>query len=157
SDIFSLGAVLYEMVTGKRPFDGKSQLSVASAILEKEPAAISALLPLTPPALDHAIRLCLRKDREERWQSTRDLGLELKWIAEDSRLNASAAGTLTQHVRARGAKALLWSCATLLLAAAAGVAGWLIKSVPPRAVSHAVITLPPGQRLAGLDEPALAL
>jgi eukaryotic-like serine/threonine-protein kinase len=56
SDIFSLGAVLYEMLTGKRAFEGKSQLSVASAILEKEPASIVSLKPLTPPALDRAIR-----------------------------------------------------------------------------------------------------
>src|SRR5712664_3750856 len=62
SDIFSFGAVLYEMVTGRRAFQGKSQLSVASAILEKEPAPISSIKPLTPPALDHAIRRCLTKD-----------------------------------------------------------------------------------------------
>jgi Tol biopolymer transport system component len=79
SDIFSLGAVLYEMLTGKRAFEGKTQLSVASAILEKEPAAICSVKPMTPPALDHAIRRCLAKDREERWQTARDLAFELKW------------------------------------------------------------------------------
>jgi serine/threonine protein kinase len=82
SDIFSLGAVLYEMVTGQRAFPGKSQLSVASAILEKEPAPISTIKPMTPPALDHAIRRCLTKERERRWQSAGDLGRELEWIAE---------------------------------------------------------------------------
>src|SRR6266404_7599802 len=82
SDIFSFGAVLYEMLTGQRAFPGKSQLSVASAILEKEPAPISTIQPLTPPALDRAIRRCLAKDPEERWQTARDLLLELKWIAE---------------------------------------------------------------------------
>src|ERR1700746_1618874 len=81
SDIFSLGAVLYEMLTGQRAFQGKSQLSVASAILEKEPEPISAVKPLTPPALDHAIKKCLAKDPEERWQTARDLELELKWMA----------------------------------------------------------------------------
>ena len=79
---FPLGAVLYEMLTGQKAFQGKSQLSVASAILEKEPAPISSLKPLTPPAFDHAIRRCLAKDPEERWQTARDLALELKWIAE---------------------------------------------------------------------------
>ena len=66
SDIFSLGTVHYEMLTGQKAFQGKSQLSVASAIQEKEPAPISSLKPLTPPAFDHAIRRCLAKDPEER-------------------------------------------------------------------------------------------
>src|SRR5713226_10258285 len=82
SDIFSFGAVLYEMVTGRRAFPGKSQLSVASAILEKEPAPISSIKPLTPPAVDHAIRLCLTKELEKRWQSAGDLARELEWVAE---------------------------------------------------------------------------
>src|SRR5215471_16172435 len=67
SDIFSLGAVLYEMLTGQRAFQGKSQLTVASAILEKEPAPVSSIKPMTPPALDHAIRRCLSKEPERRW------------------------------------------------------------------------------------------
>src|SRR5713226_3318619 len=82
SDIFSLGAVLYEMLTGLRAFEGKSQLSVASAILEKEPAPISAVKPMTPPALGHAIKKCLAKPPDERWQSASDLGSELRWIGE---------------------------------------------------------------------------
>jgi predicted Ser/Thr protein kinase len=76
SDIFSLGAVLYEMVTGKRAFQGKSQISVASAILQKEPEPISTAKPLTPPALDHAIRKCLAKLPNDRWQSASDLASE---------------------------------------------------------------------------------
>jgi serine/threonine protein kinase/Tol biopolymer transport system component len=82
SDIFSLGSVLYEMLTGRPAFSGKSNLSVASAILEKDPAPIITLKPLTPPILDHAIRRCLAKDREERWQTARDLQLEIKWMSE---------------------------------------------------------------------------
>src|SRR5207302_5879973 len=66
SDIFSFGSVLYELVTGRQAFPGKSQLSVASAILEKDPEPISTLQPLTPPALDRTIRVCLAKDPEER-------------------------------------------------------------------------------------------
>ena len=73
SDIFSFGAVLYEMVTGKKAFEGKSHLSVASAILEKEPAPISEVKPLTPPALDHVIRKCLAKIPDDRWQSAADI------------------------------------------------------------------------------------
>jgi eukaryotic-like serine/threonine-protein kinase len=84
SDIFSLGAVLYEMLTGQRAFKGKSLLSVASAILEKEPIAVSSIKPMTPPALEHAIRRCLAKDPEERWQTGRDLQWELIWVRENT-------------------------------------------------------------------------
>ena len=84
SDIFSLGAVLYEMLTGQRAFDGKSQLSVASAILEKEPAPITVRKPMTSPLLDHVIRRCLAKDPEERWQSASDIKSELLWISQSS-------------------------------------------------------------------------
>ena len=73
SDIFSLGAVLYEMLTGKKAFEGKSQLSVASSILEKEPAPIIAAKPLTPPVRDDAVKKSLAKLPEERWQSAGDL------------------------------------------------------------------------------------
>ncbi|HYL85789.1 MAG TPA: protein kinase [Candidatus Angelobacter sp.] len=156
SDIFSLGAVLYEMLTGKKAFEGKSQLSVASAILEKEPEAISTLQPMTPPALDHAIRRCLAKDREERWQTARDLGLEVKWVAE-SGAQVRNAPTATMR-RAFGPRAVILSVVALLLVAAiASLATWNLKPSPPRAVTRTMITLPPGQRLAGLDHHALAL
>src|SRR6202162_1701610 len=84
SDIFSLGAVLYEMLTGHRAFEGKSQLSVASAILEKEPVAIHTIRPMTPPALDHVIRKCLAKSSEDRWQSAADIKPEINWISQSS-------------------------------------------------------------------------
>src|ERR1700730_9103759 len=82
SDIFSLGTVLYEMLTGQRAFVGKSQLSVVSAILEKEPAPISNIKPMTPLSLERSVRKCLAKDPGQRWQSASDLASELNWIAE---------------------------------------------------------------------------
>jgi eukaryotic-like serine/threonine-protein kinase len=157
SDIFSLGSVLFEMVTGQKAFGGKSQLSVASAILEKEPESIRASRPLTPLALDHAISRCLAKDKEERWQTARDLKLELKWIGESGLQATLASRTATDDNRTSGRRALLWGTVSLLVAAITGVAAWMLKPTPPRLVSRTVITLPPGQRLAGLDEPALAL
>jgi tRNA A-37 threonylcarbamoyl transferase component Bud32 len=110
SDIFSLGAVLYEMLTGKRAFEGKSQLSVASAILEKEPEPISAVKPLTPPVLEHDIRKCLAKNPSERWQDASDLASELKWIMESGSLTGTRAPTLR---RKKG-----WEFAAWLLAVA---------------------------------------
>src|SRR6201993_4767798 len=92
SDIFSLGAVLYEMVTGQRAFEGKSQLSVASAILEKEPALLSTLKPTFPRSLDHIIGRCPAKDPDDRWQTARDLSLELKSVRPNSPLTPSSAG-----------------------------------------------------------------
>ncbi len=82
SDIFSLGAVLYEMWTGVRAFQGKTQLSVASAIMEREPAPLGEIKPLTPANLDHVVMRCLAKDRDERWQTARDLASELRWTRE---------------------------------------------------------------------------
>jgi serine/threonine protein kinase/Tol biopolymer transport system component len=82
SDLFALGGVLYEMVTGARPFEGKSQISVASSILEKEPPPISAIQPLTPPALENLISACLAKNPDDRIQTAHDAMLQLKWIAQ---------------------------------------------------------------------------
>jgi hypothetical protein len=82
SDMFSFGALVYEMATGKRAFEGKSAASVMAAILEREPPAMSSLQPLAPPALDHVVSRCLAKDPDDRWQSASDVMRELKWIAE---------------------------------------------------------------------------
>jgi len=84
SDIFSFGALLYEMATGKRAFEGKSQISVASAILEKEPEPLAAIQPMAPPALEHVVQTCLIKDPEARWQSAADIVRELRWISASS-------------------------------------------------------------------------
>jgi eukaryotic-like serine/threonine-protein kinase len=92
SDIFSLGAVLYEMVTGKRAFQGQSEFSVASAILHMDPPPISTLQPLTLPALERTIRVCMAKDPDERWQSASDLWNELRWISESGSQSGATAG-----------------------------------------------------------------
>src|SRR5690349_4015092 len=82
SDIFALGAVLYEMATGKRAFEGKSQISVASAILEKEPDPLTTTQPTAPAALDYCVRTCLSKNPDERFQTAHDVKLQLKWVAQ---------------------------------------------------------------------------
>ena len=82
TDIFAFGAVVYEMVTGKKAFEGKSQASLIAAILEREPVPMSSLQSMSPPALDRVVKTCLAKDPEDRWQAARDLHRELKWIAE---------------------------------------------------------------------------
>jgi serine/threonine protein kinase len=81
TDIFALGAVMYEMATGRKAFTGKSQAGLISAIMSAEPPAISTLQPLAPATLDHVVRTCLAKEPEARWQTAHDVLLELKWIA----------------------------------------------------------------------------
>src|ERR1700728_4267400 len=117
SDIFSVGAVLYEMMTGRQAFPGKSQLSVASAILEKEPEPTSAIAPLTPPSIDHAIRRCLAKDPEDRWQSARDLASELNWIRESGSQAALPLIGLGAASTTKWLTFLPWLLCGLLLAA----------------------------------------
>jgi eukaryotic-like serine/threonine-protein kinase len=91
SDIFAFGAVLYEMAMGKRAFEGKSQISVASAILEKDPDPVSASKPLTPAAFDYLVAACLAKDREDRLQSAHDARLQLKAISQSPQPTAAMA------------------------------------------------------------------
>jgi Tol biopolymer transport system component len=115
SDIFSLGTVLYEMVTGKRAFEGKSTISIASAILEKEPDPITALQSFTPAGLQHVIEGCLAKDPESRWQSAGDVGRELRWIARSGSQSAAPIPALPSR---RMRKRVMWAVlAGLLLAA----------------------------------------
>src|SRR5215510_11854176 len=81
TDIFAFGAVVYEMLTGTRAFQGKSQASLIVSILEHDPAEFAATHPLIPSALDRTVRRCLAKEPDGRWQTARDLLDELKWIA----------------------------------------------------------------------------
>jgi Tol biopolymer transport system component len=82
TDIFAFGTVVYEMATGKKAFEGKSQASLIAKILEIDPPPISSLQPMTPPALDRVVKKCLAKEPDDRWQTAKDLTDALKWIAE---------------------------------------------------------------------------
>jgi len=151
TDIFAFGAVVYEMATGKRAFQGKTSASVMAAILKDEPPAMSSLQPMTPPALDRVVKKCLLKEPDQRWQTATDLCGELKWIAEGGSQVLS-----TQKVPLEGIKGswrvLILSFGIFLLGAAiSGIAIWNLKPLPPRPVSRLTITLPAGQRLAGLN------
>jgi eukaryotic-like serine/threonine-protein kinase len=119
SDIFAFGAMLYEMLTGKRAFEGKSQLSVASAILEREPEVISASKPMTPPELEQVVRTCLAKEPDDRFQNAHDMKLQLEWIATGGSQVGAAA--VTSRPRSTSKLLLASMAAGWLLAIAAGV------------------------------------
>ena len=117
SDIFALGAVLYEMAAGKRPFEGKSQISLASAILEKDPEPISLLKPQAPTAFEHILTTCLQKNPEDRFHSAHDVKLQLQWVAAEKSVPA-----LQPAPASPKQERLLWAAA-VLAAIALGVFG----------------------------------
>jgi Tol biopolymer transport system component len=149
SDIFSLGAVLYEMITGQKAFQGKSQLSVASAILEKEPEPIPTVKPMTPLALDRVVRKCLAKNPDERWQSAADLASELRWISQPEAQSAFRLKT-----RRTWKSVWPWIVGAIVIAAIAVISAALLPSKKPRrslretAVARLTIPLPPKRELA---------
>ena len=144
TDIFALGAVLYEMATGRRAFAGSTQAALAAAILTGEPKAMSSLQPTTPPALDRLVRTCLAKDPDERWQTAHDVGLQLAAMAEDGSLApADVAARPASTLRGR---LVPWAVAALAVAVALGALLRPRSSPPalPRTVRFSV-PLPPGR------------
>jgi eukaryotic-like serine/threonine-protein kinase len=142
SDIFGLGCVLYEMVTGRRAFEGKSTAKVVAAIMTTEPPPITTLSPLTPAPLERVVKKCLAKDPEERWQSAGDLSSELRWISESG---SQAGMAMPAPVRSRR-KLLRW--AGFALVAAVGIlTGFLLRRPATQPVMRLAVNLPPGSSL----------
>src|SRR5262245_9620718 len=84
ADIFAFGSLVYEMATGRRAFDGRSQASLIAAILKEQPRAISELPPMSPPGLDRVVRACMAKDPDDRVQTAHDVRMQLEWVADGS-------------------------------------------------------------------------
>ena len=141
ADIFALGAVLFEMGTGKRAFEGKSRASLIAAVLDRQPPAISTIQPMVPPAFDHVVQKCLEKDPDDRWQSAHDVASQLQWIGDaGSRAGIAAPVTFRRKTRER----LAWGLATAALLVAA-VLGFLQVKSDPIVEAHSVksFILPP--------------
>lgn len=144
SDVFSLGCVLYEMVTGRKAFEGKSQLSVLTAILEKDPEPIQHVQPASPAVLDHVVGTCLEKNPEERFQTAQDVKLELKWIA------ASGPETKASTASLRDLRHWLVG-ATAVIFALAAVIAYFSFSPLPKPVVRSFVLPPPGTSFVTLS------
>ena len=144
SDIFSFGAMLYEMVSGKRAFDGSSRASLIAAILDKDPHPLSDLQPLTPPALARVIDVCLAKDPDDRWQSAHDLERELQWI-RDGASTTSGPHAHPVTTRRTSREWLAWSLVALL-AIPATLLAWSMsrRTLEPTGRIVSQIAPPPG-------------
>jgi len=143
SDIFGLGCVLFEMVAGRRAFEGKSTAKVVAAIMTTEPPPLTTLSPLTPAPLERAVKKCLAKDPEERWQSAGDLSSELRWISE----SGSQSGVVIAAPVRSQRKRLRW-VALALIAVAGILAGFLLRRPTVQATLRLAVNLPPGGSLA---------
>lgn len=149
TDIFSLGAVLYEMATGRKAFTGKSQASLIAAILQTDPPAVSSLEPMSPHAFDRLVQQCLAKDPEDRWQNAHDLITQLKWILEgrsDSKIAAPVAARhrIREHFR--------WSLLGAFIGALFALLGaWFIfarQQSDPHIGTHLILPIPETDQLS---------
>jgi Tol biopolymer transport system component len=154
TDIFAFGAVVYEMVTGKKAFEGRSQASLIGAIMHAESAPISTLLPLTPPMLDHIVQRALAKDPDERWQTARDVAHELRW-GSDTR--AAGEREVARPRPSRLAQQMAWPLAIVFAIAAVVIGGvhWFAAKPVQRTVRFEV--LPPKGSVFGTAGARMAI
>ncbi|HWF11185.1 MAG TPA: protein kinase [Bryobacteraceae bacterium] len=139
SDLFAFGLVLYELITGKRAFNGPTQASVIASILKEQPQPVHELQPLTSPALENVLQTCIEKDPEKRWQTAREVKHALQWISQQTPATPIAPA-------ARAAKSpRVWQIAAAALALVAiGLAGWMFrpKHEPPAPITRFQVPLP---------------
>jgi Tol biopolymer transport system component len=120
TDIFAFGAVLYEMLTGRKAFEAKSQATLIASIVGSEPPPVSALVPVSPPMLDDVVRTCLAKDPDKRWQSAGDLRHALALALKYRPIASQSSVRSTRPAR------LAWTIAATIAVAAAAAAAWLL-------------------------------
>lgn len=149
SDVFALGVVLYEVLTGRPAFEADSQAEVIASLLKAEAAPVSKLAPQVPPALDHLIQTCLAKNPEDRRQTMQDVLTDLEWIASGGAERSAAPAT---HKRLPN---LGWAVAALSAAAAVALAWVHFRETPPEApLGRFEIPLPPD--VAWWERPAIS-
>jgi serine/threonine-protein kinase len=142
TDLWALGTILYEMVTGVRAFEASTPTSLVGAILEREPTPLKERQPLTPPSLERLVRRCLAKDPDERWDTAHDLADELRWVAE----TAAAPGPEASRARSTARRMTPWVLGVLAVMATA-LAAWTLIRPETRPIARLSVVLPPGERL----------
>ncbi|HEX7831501.1 MAG TPA: protein kinase [Thermoanaerobaculia bacterium] len=144
TDMFSFGVVLYEMATGRRPFEGSSQASLIAAVFGSDPTPPRALQPSIPPELDRIIMTALEKSADDRWQSAQDVARQLRWLADSSASRGEPAPA--PATRRAGARAAAWVAAAAVLSA---LLTWAFLSAraprtPAAPALHLQLALPDG-------------
>ncbi|MEE8350379.1 MAG: protein kinase, partial [Acidobacteriota bacterium] len=151
TDIFAFGAVVYEMATGKKAFEGSSQASLIAAIMGQEPRAMSELQPMMPALFDRVVNRCLAKDPDNRWQTSSDLHDELKWIAKSDSTTMRPGAGETTGIHRIGQRVMWVALACLMIGGVvASLAVWNLK--PSSALTATVslgIALPVDHLLTG--------
>jgi len=137
SDVFSFGAVLYEMITGRRPFVGDTKMSTLLAIVAKEPERPSDVIPGLSRDLEKVILRCLRKDPERRWQAAADLKLALEELREEHESGNQASPSASIPARRLTRSSMVaGAIATIAIAALSFGAWWWTSRVPPVATAQ---------------------
>ena len=139
TDIFALGAVLYEMSTGQRAFQGKNKTSLIASIVSAEPRSLRELQPMTPPAFEHVVSRCLAKDRDARWQNAQDIAEELRWISQAGSTAGVAAPIAHRRI---SRERLAWILVALLIPIAAIATWFATRPQPARLVQRTTVPLP---------------
>ena len=130
SDVFALGVVVYEMIAGRRPFEGSTRARIIASILEHEPVPLTSAHEAVSPALQHLVLRCLAKDPDQRWQNAKDLAAELEWIASDS-------GTVRGKSRAYIRKGTIaWAAAGVVAVAGTLLGAYAWSARPAAVTSH---------------------
>ena len=143
SDIFAFGAILYEMVTGRRAFEGESQASLIHAIMGVDPPPPSRVERTTPAGLDYVVQVCLSKAADDRWQSSRDLLRELKRVESGDALAVTSLALAASSERAIWQRPIALTFAALLIGAVVtGLGVWNLVRDGPSRVTRFVITPP---------------
>lgn len=142
SDIFSFGCVLYEMVAGRRAFEGKSQFSVLGAILDHEPERLGALRPGLPPRLDEIVHRCLAKNPEQRYGCMHDVRIQLQAVTDDAPSSVATPAVAANSVRSPKLPWMVAAAAAVIALALAVLYGLQVPK--PAAVVRSSILPPTG-------------